>query len=282
MRANAKQLLAILATTTALFLCALPLLAYKANPSGGSRRGSDFNITVIDTSPDSAIAHELVTGNGFNFSQMSSNSTLSAWFDTTGTEDANGTAPGDTARVHLTGIGTDSAYVDTSFKVGAGDTVATARTFFMFEAAWVDTAVNSPIKVWTTTGSVTTTLLDSIPRGTLDQPMAHRLFGKQHNPLLKSVALGHQGALDTLHYEIRYFPNLANYRFLTSRALSGSQTTRQPYQVLGSVKVDASNPYVVLMVDKVLDPYSAIGAFAREKTVPAGVTAAVTFIGEYR
>ena len=273
-----KQLITVMAIVVGALICAVPLLAYKANPYGGSRRGSDWQLTVVDPRPDSANTHELVTGLGFNFSQMTSNSTISVWFDTVNIEYAADVAPTDTARIHITGIGTDSAYVDTSFKVAAGDTVATARTFYMWEAAYLDTAVGGAMRIWTTTGSVSSTLLDSIPRGQLDLPMAHRLFGKQHSPTIKSVVLQHQAAADTLHYEVRYYPNLPNYRRVASRQEAGPAQ----FQVLVPALLNQGNPQAVFLLDKVLDPYSAIAIFSRESAAPNGVTAAVMFNGEYR
>lgn len=274
-RSGVKRLLTILAVVMAGLICAVPLLAYKAAPYAGGRRGSDWQLTVVDSGPDSVNQHELVTSGGFNFSQMPSNSTISVRFNRAGY--TSSVAATDTARVHIQGIGTDSAYVDTLLKVGADATVITSRTFFMFEGAYLDTAMGGSVHIWHSTIGLGGGILDSIPRGRVDHPMAHRLFGKQHAPLLKSVLVQHQAAVDTLHFEVRYWPNLAKYRTLTQR-----QGGRDGYQVLASGIFTAANPQEVFLLDKTLDPYSAVSVFTRESAAPNGVTAATTLIGEYR
>ena len=250
------------------------LLGSAANPNLGGLEGGSFRVKVVDTSPDSIVGFELLTQGGFNFSQMTSNATIRAWFDSL--DNAAYVAPTDTVRLHITGIGADSAYVDTVLVIGAGDTLTTARTFHMWEGAYVDSAVGGVIRIWPT-GGVSTTPLDTIPVFNLHWPMAHRLFGKRDAALLQQGIFQWLGRADTLAFELRYYPNLDNYKPLARRDSTANRGAK--YEVISTAWLYKEQPTFVNVDSKLMGPYSALAAFARNEDVPAGTTAGVTFIG---
>lgn len=107
---------------------------------------------------------------------------------------------GDTAYVWLQGIGTDSTHVDTLLKVNGGSTVTTARKFYAYESAWLDSDEASSVNIWSASGTMATAKLDSIVAGTLWRPNAQRLFGKRDRAVLEKFSISMPAALQ------HYFP----------------------------------------------------------------------------
>ena len=266
-----KRVLVMLFTGLAL---AVSFLASTSSPNLGGLDGGSFRVRVEDASPDTVIQQELLTQGGFNFSQMTTNATIRAWFDST--TNASYVAPTDTVRLHITGIGADSAYVDTVLVIGAGDTLTTARTFHMWEGAYTDTAVGGVIRIWPT-GGVATTPLDTIPTFQVHWPMAHRLFGKRDAPLLQQSIFQWLGHADTSSFQLRYYPNLDNYRPLARRDSTSGQ--RGKHEVITSAWLYKGESTVAWPESKLMGPYSAIAVFSRNEDVPEGATNAATFWG---
>uniref|UniRef100_A0A6M3J3C0 Lectin/glucanase superfamily protein n=1 Tax=viral metagenome TaxID=1070528 RepID=A0A6M3J3C0_9ZZZZ len=124
----------------------------------------------------------------------------------------------DSAAVHLMGVGTDSARVDTMVKLGMQSPATTSRRWHAFETAYLDSEEAMPVVIYTSAVTPRTTQLDSIPAGKLNYDIA-QLMGqgdpKRARQRLKRVTFQHEGAIDSSDWELRVYPSIEDTRDLT-------------------------------------------------------------------
>lgn len=191
----------------ALLMGIAPAFAGGLNPSAGGVGGFVVTVTDIDIGNS---AFELMTADS-GFTQMASDTSISVIYLGD---------PGDTARVHITGLypnrgpqASDSLKYRSAqinggeFKVAGGDTVVSDSVFHAFEAAYLDAPMDAALIVFSTGPSVRAAILDTIKAGDLHSPIAHRLFGQQHRrPTVDRVTFAN-GVANALTYELRVYPD---------------------------------------------------------------------------
>ena len=259
------------------------------NPFQGRRgKGRPFRKHVVDSAPDTSTGHRLLTESNFSFTQMTADTTIEVYLDTTTTRCASLPIPSgrpttyanDSVLVHLTGIGADeSTYVDTAFYVNAGTRDTSSFNFKAYESVWVDTPVIGTVVVSQVGGST----LDSI--GTMEvhgRAGAFMLFGREDTPLIRKIIFRHGGATDTNFYQIRVYPNMED--FLT---LAANVPPQGGYMVASGM-VHAGDTEDIWEEEFGLNLFSALAVFSSAASgairdgVMQGVTASVTFIGDRR
>jgi hypothetical protein len=126
---------------------------------------------------------------------------------------ASGSTP-DSAAVRLSGLlDADTTYIENhKVIVPLASAGASSADWTAFEAAWLDTEEVKPLLVFTGGASPRSALLDSIPGGELHYPVAQRYFGKYDRPFLGGVSAALTGDTDTLHVELRVYPDWADGR----------------------------------------------------------------------
>lgn len=130
--------------------------------------------------------------------------------------EAKGSAT-DSFKVHITGIGTDSAYVDTQMTVGVRTPVATARTWHAFETAWLDSGNEAlPVMLFSSATSPRNSKLDTIPAGDIAADVAQVMFGKNERgvSVIDEVEFRHEAPIDTTLWQLRIYPSIMDTRSL--------------------------------------------------------------------
>lgn len=204
MRTNITALWAILAAIA----CAVGWVATAAAQPVGLDGRQGFWIHVVDRDVDAAF--ELVTADT-GFTPMAVDATLMAAFDTTGYAGASSAS---TAKLYVSGIrfnaGSDSLRrVVRAISLAGGDTsqVNAGDTLSIFESAWLDTAVNGPILVFSDIADVRGSVLDTIAAGTIWNPKAHVFAGRDEEIVLDYVDAQMMSST-AVTCELRVYPSI--------------------------------------------------------------------------
>ena len=175
----------------------------------------------------------------------------------------------DSFKVHIAGIGTDSAAVDTQMTVGVRTPVATSRTWHAFETAWVDSDETLPILVYATATSPRQARLDSIPGGRTSFDIAQLLIGDNQRgvPVLEEVEFHHEGLIDTTLWELRVYESIEDTRDLNAG-----------YDAY-TARLHPNQNRALLRVNRVLSPASFATVYVQGT---AATTGSVTLRGRRR
>lgn len=185
------------------FLCLTILGVAWAQPFSGPRDG-EFTIHVLDVDVDQT-AYEMVTQDT-GFTPMSTDTTISVYFDTTG-----GGGNVDTAIVHIMGVrqntgGSALKWQVATVKVGGGDTTVSTEKFHAYQGAYLDTAMAGSVLIWSTGASPRGSKVDSIAIGSIWQPRAHVFFGKDDRGFISAASARF---INNATCELRGYTNLS-------------------------------------------------------------------------
>lgn len=154
--------------------------------------------------------------------------------------------------VHVAGVGTDSAHVDTAMKVAVRTPGVTSRRWHAFETAYLDTNEALPILAFTSANSPRSSLLDSIPAGRLDFDIAQVLIGDNERGLsvLEEVEFRHESVSDTILWQLRIYPTIEDTRDLGAGYF------------LRTARTHTNEPVAKIVLDYPLAPASFVNVYA--------------------
>lgn len=189
MRATIGCLLLVLVTAWAS-----PLVAY--DPSAAQGRGG-FTVTVEDIDVDNA--WERVTADT-GFTQLATASRVMVETPLASVS----------ASVSFLGMASGQLRMETLIADSTADT--TTYSYDYLEAVWADTPATMPIMVFSDASSMRGSLLDSIPAGLLEYPIAHRLVPTGKTVYVDYFAFGPADSVAMADVELRVYPRVADTR----------------------------------------------------------------------
>lgn len=179
----------------------LSLWAESGNdPTAGAAGSESFSLTVVAQN----IAESWVLAvEDTGFTQMSTDARLFANYQ--------GGSSSDTLVVYVVGIdSTDKRRKEQLRVPGGGGADTTANKFKYFERAWVDTPGTDYVVIKPAGG----TKLDSIQAGKVHRPITHLFTKHVGEPVLGSIDASLLSGSDTVHIEVRGYPQAHEARDL--------------------------------------------------------------------
>ena len=157
----------------------------------------------------------------------------------------------DTARVFISGIKQNGQKALEAVEVPFDGPIVTSNEWKYFENAWVDSAMPSPLVVFTTGTTVRTAKLDSIAAGRIENSVAHYFFGPKKGGYIQDVDFYHLSSRDTTDWTVRVYQDIADSRDLTD-----------DYQVIARARLHANEAHQHIDIDRMVPNHSYIAVFS--------------------
>lgn len=176
----------------------------------------------------------------------------------------------DSASVWVAGLAADTTLKTYRLYVNPLSDAQTP-SMLAFEGAWSDTAQSQSLIAYSSAYSPRGSIVDSIPTGVLHRPQALRYFGRiPKRPLLERFTVTKLGPADTVHVQVRVYPNWVD----------GRGDMADNYYVLWEDRVLDGESAHTIDLDQILPHSSLIAVFAKANTT-TGSSISVRMDGRY-